>query len=105
MATTAFTLQDCEFSFGGSVSIGAAEITVDIESDGASFDVTHVWADGLRADPWLVAAMKHWVSGDITLGRKSRVRRAYEAARPDDGQSYAYTAPVDIRSIWSRVAS
>lgn len=104
MATTPFTIRDCEFSFGGSVSIGASEITVDIESDGASFDVTHVWADGLRADAWLVAAMKHWVSGDITLGRKSRVRRAYEAKRPDDGQSYVYTAPRDHRSIFGRAA-
>ena len=104
MATTAFTLQDCEFSFGGSVSIGAAEITVDIESDGASFDVTHVWADGLRADAWLVSAMKHWVSGDITLGRKSRVRAAYEASLPNDGQSYAYEAPREHRSIWKAVA-
>lgn len=97
---THFTIRDCEFSFGGSVSIGAEEIAVDIESDGDSFDVTHVWADGMRADPWLVAAITYWVAGDITLGKQSRVRKAYEASLPDDGQSYIYSPPVDIRSIW-----
>lgn len=100
MCPTPFTIRDCEFSFGGSVSIGAAEIAVDIEGDGDSFEVTHVWADGMRADPWLVAAINYWVAGDITLGKLSRVRAAYEASLPDDGQSYAYTAPVDIASIW-----
>lgn len=106
MSPTPFTIRDCEFSFGGSVSIGAAEIAVDIEGDGDNFDVTHVWADGMRADPWLVTAITYWVAGDITLGKQSRVRKSYEAelSKHDDGQSYAYTAPREHRSIWQGVA-
>lgn len=31
---------------------------------------------------------------------KAKLQSAYEASLPDDGQSYIYSPPVDIRSIW-----
>lgn len=39
----------------------------------------------------------------LTASGKAAIQAAYEAALPDDGQSYIYTAPAEHRSIW-RVA-
>lgn len=35
---------------------------------------------------------------------KAKLQAAYEASLPDDGQSYAYTAPRDHTSIFGRAA-
>lgn len=40
----------------------------------------------------------------LTDAGKAKLQSAYEASLPDDGQSYAYTAPREHRSIWQGVA-
>lgn len=99
MRTTSFEIEDSELNIGP-VALCAAWC-IAIEGDGGSFEITHVWVEGKRADEWEASLAKRWVEGDLASA-KSRVRAAYEAelAKNDDGQSYVYTPPVDIRSIW-----
>lgn len=37
----------------------------------------------------------------LTDAGKAKLQAAYEASLPDDGQSYAYAAPREHRSIWA----
>lgn len=99
MQITAFEIEDCELNVGP-VALGA-DWCLAIEGDGHDFEITHVFIDGKRADEWEASLAKRWFDGDLATGKLSRVRKAYEAALPDDGESYAYEAPRDHRSIWS----
>lgn len=102
MATTAFEIEDSELNVGP-VAL-CADWCIAIEGDGGSFEITHVWVDGKRADEWEASLAKRWFDGDLATGKLSRIRAAYEASLPDDGQSYAYTAPREHQSIWQGVA-
>jgi len=96
---TTATIRDCEFEFGP-VSIGLyGEIAVDVEREWNGFSVTDVRVDGKRADAWLTEAMKHWVAGDITLGDKSRVRKAFDDA---DWLSCPASEAADARADYER---
>lgn len=98
MSPTAFEIEDSELNVGP-VAL-CADWCIAIEGDGGSFEITHVWVDGKRADEWETSLAKRWFDGDLASA-KSRVRAKYEASLPDDGQSYAYTAPREHRSIWA----
>lgn len=102
MATTAFEIEDSELNVGP-VALCAAWC-IAIEGDGGSFEITHVWVEGKRADEWEASLAKRWFDGDLATGKLSRVRAKYEASLPDDGQSYAFTAPAEHRSIFAAVA-
>ncbi len=101
MRTTPFEIEDSELNVGP-VAL-CADWCIAIEGDGGSFEITHVWVDGKRADEWEASLAKRWFDGDLASA-KSRVRAKYEASLPDDGQSYAYTAPREHPSIRQEVA-
>ncbi len=93
-----FEIEDSELNVGP-VAL-CADWCLAIEGDGGSFDLTHVWVDGKRADEFERSLAQRWFEGDLASA-KSRVRLAYADALPDDGQSYVYDAPVDHRSVWA----
>lgn len=59
-----------------------------------------------RAEPVPTFISDYIASWALTSHGKEIIQRAYEAelSKQDDGQSYAYTAPRDHRSIFARVA-
>lgn len=101
MTPVAFEIEDSELNVGA-VAL-CADWCIAIEGDGGSFEITHVWVDGKRADEWETSLAKRWFDGDLASAN-SRVRAKYEASLPDDGQSYAYEAPREHRSIFGRAA-
>lgn len=59
-----------------------------------------------HAEPVPTYISDYIASWAMTSHGKEIIQAAYEAelSKHDDGQSYAYTAPVDLRSIWQGVA-
>ena len=57
-----------------------------------------------RAEPVPTYISDYIASWAMTSHGKEIIQAAYEASLPDDGQSYAYTAPREHRSIWQGVA-
>lgn len=87
----AFTHNDCELDFGA-FAIGP-DVTLDLESDGHDFTVTHVWLGGERQQGTVVKLIEEWVSADLARskvkGGKSLVRQAYEAELSERNDSRA----------------
>lgn len=97
--TVAFSHNDSELDFGA-FSIGP-DVTLDLESDGHDFTVTHVWLGGERQSGTVVKLVEEWVCADLARakvkGGKSLVLSAYEAElierddnREDDRADWAH---------------
>lgn len=54
-----------------------------------------------RAEPVPTYISDYIASWAMTSHGKEIIQAAYEASLPNDGQSYAYTAPAEHRSIWA----
>lgn len=103
MPVTEFSFTHDDFSLNGLFAI-CDELLIEIEVDiHGNFTVACVdRMDRGFAVPVPVTIrdyVSHWA---ITDAGKAAIRKAYDEAQPDDGQSYVYTAPADHRSIWSR---
>lgn len=87
-----FEIADCEFQFG-SVAIGG-DICLCIEGNGTEFRLTHCFVENQPSEAWLKERMAAWIADELrTMGRHSRILRAYEdrliAARSDRAANLA----------------
>jgi hypothetical protein len=71
-----FEIEDSELNVGP-VAL-CADWCMAIEGDGGSFEITHVWVEGKRADDFEKSLAQRWFDGDLA-SKESRVRKAYNA--------------------------
>ncbi len=82
MTVTSFEFESCELNVGPVAF--CADWSIAIEGDGHSFEITHVWVEGKRADEFERACAQRWFDGDLaSTARKSRIRKAYANALAD----------------------
>lgn len=96
MAFATFEIEDSELNVGP-VAL-CADWCLAIEGDGGSFDLTHVWVDGKRADEFERSLAQRWFEGDLASA-KSRVRLAYADALPSEAL-HDETHPDNAAPLW-----
>jgi hypothetical protein len=99
---TTFTYTDAELDFGTHSLGGDWTLTIRSDDGGRTFKLVDAETCLKGVSRTCFALIQEWIEDDAAKAGKSLVRKAYDEAQPDDGQSYVYTAPVDHRSIWSR---
>lgn len=71
-----FEIEDSELNVGP-VAL-CADWCIAIEGDGHTFEITHVWVEGKRADEFERSLVNRWFDGDLA-SKESRVRSTYLA--------------------------
>ena len=103
MTVTEFSFTHDDFALDGLFAI-CDELLIEIEANiHGEFKVAAVdRMDRGFAVPVPVVISDYVAAWALTDAGKATIRKAYDEAQPDDGQSYIYTAPADHRSIWGR---
>jgi len=103
MPVTEFSFTHDDFSLNGLFAM-CDELLIEIECNlYGEFRVAAVdRMDRGFAVPVPVVISDYVADWALTDAGKAAIRKAYDEAQPDDGQSYVYTAPADHRSIWGR---
>lgn len=79
---TCFEIEDGELNVGPLALCTAWSLA--IEGDGHSFELTHVWVEGKRADEFERLCAQRWFDGDLAKPKAlSRIRKAYENSLAD----------------------
>lgn len=118
MSTTRFKYETGEIDTHEGVWLtGDFLLDVETDDDGASFKLVDVISMRRQITGTLRTVVDEWFEGDTaprfkTHDHKSLIRKAYDnhmadlalSGEHDDGQSYAYTAPREHRSIFVAVA-